>query len=530
MNTIQSRIQHKRDTSSNWEQNNPIILAGEIIIVDTNSGERRTKTGDGIKRYNELPFDDEIIRNLVSSKDAETLQSAKQYTDEKIGDVDLANVVTAIGGGSIQPNESIGVGPFVITVDEDTDAQIPKAETYSFVIASTSWEKSGTDYVADKENSFISAEGYAYFLSMNAGYNISEYQFDLIIEEGILHIYCSGKPNKLLRFVLTRVPMDGNSIAIVTIGVMPEEEEKSAFNSGIFSTIISKSIPEGRVVGDVDGDGYVTNEDANLILSYVSGNEVFDETQKECADVNSDGEINSIDNLTIQQIITGSKKLGETSRDITGVWTVNPNYATEDGQFYVDVSDEDVSTNSDFVVVLQGDEAKKVTKVVTSDGSFRVYMTIPPIEPMPYKLVANDLEKQDFVVTFSGSGEGPFTSDKTYAEIAAAIAAGDNVYGKYTDDSQGFTIELTLRRDMVLTTTKTAFGFSTLNLTYGLGRVGFVVADDNSVSGIVRYFLPAEDIYIQPSTDYTKAKVRGISLSNTTPSTIPNGFLVGVYE
>lgn len=124
MNTIQSRIQHKRDTSSNWEQNNPIILAGEIIIVDTNSGERRTKTGDGIKRYNELPFDDELIRNLVSSKDAETLASAKTYTDEKIGDIDLSNIITAVGGGSIQPDESIGVGPFVITMDEDNDAEL----------------------------------------------------------------------------------------------------------------------------------------------------------------------------------------------------------------------------------------------------------------------------------------------------------------------------------------------------------------------------------------------------------------------
>lgn len=124
MNTIQSRIQHKRDTSSNWEQNNPIILAGEIIIVDTNSGERRTKTGDGIKRYNELPFDDEIIRNLVSSKDAETLQSAKQYTDDKVGDIDLSNMVVATGGGSIQPDGSIGSGPFVITMDEDNDAEL----------------------------------------------------------------------------------------------------------------------------------------------------------------------------------------------------------------------------------------------------------------------------------------------------------------------------------------------------------------------------------------------------------------------
>lgn len=92
MTTIQSRIQHKRDTSSNWEQNNPVILAGEIIIVDTNAGERRTKTGDGVKRYNELPFDDEIIRNLVSSKDAETLQSAKEYTDEKFTNIDASDI------------------------------------------------------------------------------------------------------------------------------------------------------------------------------------------------------------------------------------------------------------------------------------------------------------------------------------------------------------------------------------------------------------------------------------------------------
>lgn len=92
MKTIQSRIQHKRDTSSNWEQNNPVILAGEIIIVDTNAGEKRTKTGDGVKRYNDLPFDDEVIRNLVSSKDSETLQSAKEYTDNKFSNIQADDV------------------------------------------------------------------------------------------------------------------------------------------------------------------------------------------------------------------------------------------------------------------------------------------------------------------------------------------------------------------------------------------------------------------------------------------------------
>jgi hypothetical protein len=36
--------------------------------VDTASGELRAKIGNGTKRYNELPFTDEILKNLVSEK------------------------------------------------------------------------------------------------------------------------------------------------------------------------------------------------------------------------------------------------------------------------------------------------------------------------------------------------------------------------------------------------------------------------------------------------------------------------------
>ena len=60
-----SRVKFKRDTSSNWTQYNPILLNGEIILVDTDSGELRAKIGDGEKRYAQLPFTDEVIRNLI---------------------------------------------------------------------------------------------------------------------------------------------------------------------------------------------------------------------------------------------------------------------------------------------------------------------------------------------------------------------------------------------------------------------------------------------------------------------------------
>lgn len=64
---VNARIKHKRDTSANWTSSNPVLLDGEIIIVDTDNGVR-TKTGDGTKRYSQLPFDDEVVRNLISAK------------------------------------------------------------------------------------------------------------------------------------------------------------------------------------------------------------------------------------------------------------------------------------------------------------------------------------------------------------------------------------------------------------------------------------------------------------------------------
>lgn len=65
---ILTRIKHKRDTSLNWTLNNPVLLNGEIILVDTTEGrgELRAKIGDGIKTYTQLPFSDEILRDLIN--------------------------------------------------------------------------------------------------------------------------------------------------------------------------------------------------------------------------------------------------------------------------------------------------------------------------------------------------------------------------------------------------------------------------------------------------------------------------------
>lgn len=65
--SFQTRIKNKRDTSANWTKNNPVILNGEIILVDTAEGELRAKIGDGTKTYTQLPFSDEALRSLITN-------------------------------------------------------------------------------------------------------------------------------------------------------------------------------------------------------------------------------------------------------------------------------------------------------------------------------------------------------------------------------------------------------------------------------------------------------------------------------
>ena len=66
---INVRIALKRDTSANWTKHNPVLLNGELILVDTAEGQLRVKIGDGIKTYTQLPFMDEALRALITEVD-----------------------------------------------------------------------------------------------------------------------------------------------------------------------------------------------------------------------------------------------------------------------------------------------------------------------------------------------------------------------------------------------------------------------------------------------------------------------------
>ena len=133
-----ARIKLKRDTSTNWTTNNPVLLNGEVVLVDTAAGELRAKIGDGTKTYTQLPFADELleslldipalisehnsasdahldIRTLINNLEAEVDDKADTsalsdfYTKSEIDNYELITTdeIDTICGGSVQYAEDV---------------------------------------------------------------------------------------------------------------------------------------------------------------------------------------------------------------------------------------------------------------------------------------------------------------------------------------------------------------------------------------------------------------------------------------
>jgi hypothetical protein len=55
MPSFTKRIQLRRGTASNWSEENPVLLEGEVAIELDNS-RNRIKIGDGVTPWNTLPY------------------------------------------------------------------------------------------------------------------------------------------------------------------------------------------------------------------------------------------------------------------------------------------------------------------------------------------------------------------------------------------------------------------------------------------------------------------------------------------
>lgn len=69
--------------------------------------------------------------------------------------------------------------------------------------------------------------------------------------------------------------------------------------------VVEKSLNVPIIKGDLNGDGEVTAQDASLVLQFVAGKLMFDETSLAAADINNDGQVTAQDASLILQYVAG---------------------------------------------------------------------------------------------------------------------------------------------------------------------------------------------------------------------------------
>ncbi len=73
----------------------------------------------------------------------------------------------------------------------------------------------------------------------------------------------------------------------------------------LFLLIFKNNVANNYVIGDVNGDGEVTNVDNVLVQRHILELEKLTKSQTKRADTNKDGVINIVDLANIQKIILG---------------------------------------------------------------------------------------------------------------------------------------------------------------------------------------------------------------------------------
>lgn len=145
-------------------------------------------------------------------------------------------------------------------------------------------------------------------------------------------------------------------------------------------------IPKGRMRGDVDGDGKITEDDATQILNNATGSITLTGADLWCADVNADGKNKLIDSTIIKQYLSGAPTVltsAPTFADYYNNWT----YVKVDdltGYWTTEIPIADLTTSNNVVVnICETFSMGQFYKAEVSTGKVKIYATTPPITDIP---------------------------------------------------------------------------------------------------------------------------------------------------
>ena len=113
--TFNTRIKHKKDTEANWTTNNPVLLDGEIAIVEMPNGDIRQKIGNGEATYTSLPFDSKVFNGSSEPVDAINGDIWIDTSEDSVGNNYVVPISQGGTGATDKNTAKINLGIIVST-------------------------------------------------------------------------------------------------------------------------------------------------------------------------------------------------------------------------------------------------------------------------------------------------------------------------------------------------------------------------------------------------------------------------------
>lgn len=148
MATLKTRLILRNGTATSWVEANPVLLKGEIgLEIDT----KRGKYGDGLTPWNELPYADKEVRDLIAAEHTRATAAEASLSEDisKIRDMlkdgaslDEAKAALAALGDNYKDVFSIGstLKSFLEATDAADDTINKWAELKAFLDGITDTE------------------------------------------------------------------------------------------------------------------------------------------------------------------------------------------------------------------------------------------------------------------------------------------------------------------------------------------------------------------------------------------------------
>lgn len=181
--------------------------------------------------------------------------------------------------------------------------------------------------------------------------------------------------------LLIQIPYRCDSSCVVLEGNYTNISAHNTINTQVVDFYdVKYLLPESRIKGDVDGDGYITTSDLSLVQQNIAGITYLNELQTWCADVNSDEQVTAADVMILRNFLDDKFNVLSSSnmQDYLGNWI----YDYDKKAWTYIISDiTNIDNISEFV------HKNLISYEIINNNSVKLYFTFPPTATNQYLII-----------------------------------------------------------------------------------------------------------------------------------------------